>query len=135
MAFNPQQIFPLDLNPNKAIGVNIPFNTPAVFSQNYLTKDSIKNNLINFFLTNPGDRYLNPNFGGGLRNFLFENLVNNNTAFLEEDITSKISSFFPNVRVNSLDIFKIEDQSSIKINLSYSIVNTNIVDNLEIEFE
>jgi uncharacterized protein len=135
MAFNPQQIFPLDLNPNKAIGVNIPFNTPAVFSQNYLTKDSIKNNLINFFLTNPGDRYLNPNFGGGLRNFLFENLVNNNTAFLEEDITSKISSFFPNVRVNSLDIFKIEDQNSIKINLSYNIINTNIVDNLEIEFE
>jgi hypothetical protein len=39
------------------------------------------------------------------------------------------------VRVNSLDIFKIEDQNSIKINLSYNIINTNIVDNLEIEFE
>jgi hypothetical protein len=42
MAFNPQQIFPIDLNPNKAIGVNLPFNGPAVFIQIILTKDAIK---------------------------------------------------------------------------------------------
>jgi phage baseplate assembly protein W len=135
MAFNPQQIFPLDLNPNKAIGVNIPFNGPVAFTSNYLTKDSIKNNLINFFLTNPGERYLNPNFGGGLKNFIFENILNDSTDFLIEDITNKISTFFPNVNINSLNISKVDDQNNIKIDLSYNIINTNITDNLEIEFE
>jgi hypothetical protein len=49
MAFNPQQIAPIDLNPNLAVGVNLPFKGSAVFISNYQTKDAIKNNLINFF--------------------------------------------------------------------------------------
>ena len=60
MAFNPQQISPIDFNPSAAVGVDLPFNGNAVFKSNYQTKDAIKNNLINFFLTNPGDRFLNP---------------------------------------------------------------------------
>jgi len=31
MAFNPQQIYPIDLNASKAVGVNIPFSGDAVF--------------------------------------------------------------------------------------------------------
>ena len=72
MAFNPQYIDPNDLNPNIALGINIPFNNPAVFTSTYTTQEAIKNNLLNFFLTNPGEIPLNPSFGGGLRSFLFE---------------------------------------------------------------
>jgi phage baseplate assembly protein W len=86
MAFNPQQIYPIDLNASKAVGVDSPFNGNAVFKSNYLTKDAIKNNLINFFLTNPGERYLNPTFGGGLRAFIFEQITSDNLDFLRENI-------------------------------------------------
>jgi phage baseplate assembly protein W len=134
MAFNPQQIFPIDLNPNKAVGVDIPFNGPAVFKSNYLTKDAIKNNLINFFLTNPGERYLNPTFGGGLRAFIFEQITAENTEFLLEDISEKIVLYFPNIKIESLNVIGLEDQNELKVELSYSIINTNITDNLEIEF-
>jgi phage baseplate assembly protein W len=133
MAFNPQQIFPLDLNPSKAIGVNIPFNGSAVFTSNYFTKDSIKNNLINFFLTNPGERYMNPTFGGGLRAFIFEQFTSGNLEFLFEDISNKISLYFPNVNVENLEIFQVNDSNSLKIELYYNIINTNITDNIEIE--
>ncbi len=71
MAFDAQQIYPQDLDVNQAIGINLPLNGNAVFTSNYQTRDAIKNNLINFFLTNPGERYLNPEFGGGLREFIF----------------------------------------------------------------
>ena len=54
MAFSPQQIAPIDFDASVAVGVNIPFSGNAVFISNYQTKDAIKNNLINFFLTNPG---------------------------------------------------------------------------------
>ena len=37
MPFNPQQINPIDLNPNVAVGVNLPLNGPSVFTPNYLT--------------------------------------------------------------------------------------------------
>jgi phage baseplate assembly protein W len=134
MAFNSQQIYPIDLNPSKAVGVDIPFNGPAVFKSNYLTKDAIKNNLINFFLTNPGERYLSPSFGGGLRAFIFEQISTANTESLLEDVGEKIAIYFPSIKVESLNVIGIEDQNTIKIELSYSIINTNITDNLEIEF-
>jgi phage baseplate assembly protein W len=134
MAFNPQQINPLDLNPNKGIGVNIPFNAPGVFSLNYLTKDAIKNNLINFFLTNPGERYMNPSFGGGLRAFIFEQIVENNIEGIQKNIESKIEDYFPLVLVQSVNIIKNEDTNSIIIEIKYSIANSNINDNLVIEF-
>tara|TARA_Y100000385_G_C13094166_1_gene640281 strand:+ start:3025 stop:3429 length:405 start_codon:yes stop_codon:yes gene_type:complete len=134
MAFNPTQISPIDFNPSSAVGVDIPFNGPAVFKSNYQTKDAIKNNLINFFLTNPGDRFLNPSFGGGLRDFVFTQISNDNLDFLKEDISDKLESFFPNIIITSLDIFRKDDINSININLNYEIFNTNITDELNIEF-
>ena len=75
MAFGAQQIYPIDFNKSAAVGVDIPFNAPGVFRSNYTTSAAIKNNLINYFLTNPGERPLNPTFGGGLRAFIFEQIT------------------------------------------------------------
>ena len=133
MAFNPQQIYPIDLNASKAVGVDIPFNGPAVFKSNYLTKDAIKNNLINFFLTNPGERYLNPLFGAGLRAFIFEQITNDNLDFLREDINSKLNTYFPNMIINDLIVSGQVATNQVTVTLNYSIVNTNITDNLEIQ--
>ena len=134
MAFNPQQIFPIDQNESAAVGVGIPFNGSAVFKSNFQTQDAIKNNLINFFLTNPGDRFLNPTFGGGLRDFLFTQITNGNINFLEQDITSKISKFFPNIQVEELKVLREDDENKIKIELNYKVLRTNITDEIEIEF-
>ena len=70
----PVQVFVNDLKPNVGVGIEIPFNKPGVIIVNYQTKEAIKNNLINFFLTNKGERFMNPNFGGGLKDFIFEQL-------------------------------------------------------------
>ena len=66
MAFGAQKIFPIDTKPGTAVGVAIPFTAPGVFYSTYTTKDAVRNNLINFFLTNPPERYLNPTFGSGI---------------------------------------------------------------------
>lgn len=134
MAFNPQQIYPIDLNASKAVGVDVPFNGDAVFKSNYLTKDAIKNNLINFFLTNPGERYLNPTFGGGLRAFIFEQITSDNLDFLRENINDKLTIYFPNINVVDLIVSGQIDNNRINVTLSYSVINTNITDNLEIQF-
>jgi phage baseplate assembly protein W len=134
MAFNPQQIYPIDLNANAAVGVNLPFNGPSVFTPNFLTQEAIKNNLINFFLTNPGERPLNPTFGGGLRAFIFEQITTDNLDFLREDINNKISLFFPNINVDDLIVTGQMDSNQITVTLKYSVINTNITDTLEIGF-
>lgn len=126
MPFNPQQINPIDLNPNVAVGVNLPLNGSSVFTPNYLTSQAVQNNLINYFLTNPGELPLNPTFGGGLRAFLFEQISEGTLIGLESKINSNIASVFPNVIVNSLEILQDPDNNTLTVQLKYSVANSNI---------
>jgi len=134
MAFEAQQIFPIDFNKSAAVGVDIPFSSPGIFKPNYTTKEATKNNLINYFLTNPGERPLNPTFGGGLRAFIFEQIADDNLDFLEDEISSNLDLFFPNINIDDLNILQKEDNNTINVSLNYSIINTNINDTLEIDF-
>jgi len=134
MAFSPQQIAPIDFDASTAVGVNLPLSGPAVFISNYQTKDAIKNNLINFFLTNPGERPLNPLFGGGLRIFIFEQITLDNLSSLREDVNDKLQIYFPNIIVESLTVTGDNDSNQINVTLKYSVLNTNINDTLKIEF-
>ena len=74
MAFGAVQKFPNDTRPRVGIGVDIPFSAGGVFTPNYTTQEAIKNNIVNFFLTNPGERPGNPQFGGGLRSYIFSQI-------------------------------------------------------------
>ena len=134
MAFGAKQIFPNDLRPRVAIGVNLPFNGAGVFVLNYTTKDAIKNNLINYFLTNPGERPANPTFGAGLRAYIFSQIESNNLDFIKEDIQQKLGSNFPNIAVNSVEVLGQEDYNTINIIIKYSVVNTGINDELQLTF-
>ena len=133
MPFNEQQISPIDFNNSAAVGVDVPFNGNAVFKSNFQTQNAIKNNLINYFLTNPGDYFLNPTFGGGLRNFLFEQINDGNVDFLKEDISSKITEFFPNIILTSLNVSQNIDFNSLIVDISYQVANTNINDNITLD--
>ena len=134
MAFGAKQIFPNDLRPRVAIGVNLPLNGNAVFISNYQTKDSIKSNLINYFLTNPGERPANPTFGAGLRQYVFSQIDNGNLEFIKEDIQQKLGSNFPNVSVSSVEVLGQEDYNTINIVIKYSVINTGINDELQLTF-
>jgi phage baseplate assembly protein W len=134
MAFGAKKIFPLDTKPSVGIGVAIPFNAPGVFRTTYTTQESIKYNLINFFLTNQPERYLNPLFGGNLRKFVFEQIAENNLSSLKINIQSQLNTFFPNIIVEKLDIIPISDYNTVEIDLYYSIQNTGINDNIQITF-
>jgi phage baseplate assembly protein W len=109
-------------------------NGNAVFDPNYETRNAIKVNLINFLLTNPGERPDNPEFGGGLREFIFTQIQSDNLEFLREDVQNKISNNFPNVSIENLNVLSNSDNNEITVEISYSIPNTNINDQLELNF-
>ena len=134
MAFNAQQISPIDFNKSAAVGVDIPFSEKGIFKSNYTTAAAIKNNLINYFLTNQGERPLNPNFGAGLRAFIFQQINDDNLDFLQEEISSNLTQFFPNINIDNIKIGRQEDQNTISVSLNYSIINTGISDNITLDF-
>jgi phage baseplate assembly protein W len=135
MTFGAKKIFPIDTQPGTAVGVIIPFNAPAVFYSTYTTKDAVRNNLLNYFLTNKTERYLNPSFGADLRAFIFEQITDGNLEGLKQDIQSQISLYFPNVIVVSLEILSNNDNNEITVVLKYNIVDTGISDQLQITFQ
>lgn len=134
MAFGAKKIFPNDLRPRVAIGFDLPINGNAAFTPNYQTKDAVKANLINYFLTNPGERPGNPSFGAGLRKYIFTQISNDNLDFLVEDIQQKLSNNFPNIVVGAVDVFQQPEYNTIIVQIKYSIVETGINDELELSF-
>jgi len=135
MAYNVQRINPLDLQPRKAVGVALPFQGRAVFNSTYTTKDATKANLVNFFLTGQNERVFNIDFGAGLRNFLFEAITEDKLEEITERIKNALKLYFPQVQVNSLKIQAEPDQNFISFELKYSVRETNITDEITINFE
>lgn len=133
MAFILPSKFPVDTLPDVAIGVSVPFSGGAVFNQTYITKDQVKSNLINFFLTNKGERYFNPGFGGNLRATIFEAISNNTLSELESQLKDQLSILFPRVKIKTLQVNSLPDQNLINITLSYSVLNQSI-DDIQINF-
>jgi phage baseplate assembly protein W len=132
MAFNSRKIFPLDTKPSVAIGVSVPYNGDAVFNSTFLTKDAIKANLFNFFLTNKKERFMNSRFGFNLRAFLFEQITSGNTEHLQQDIQSIISQRFKSVKLLDLEIDQNMDDNSLNIKIFYNIVNSDQTETLEL---
>jgi phage baseplate assembly protein W len=134
MAFGATRIFPNDLRPRVAIGIDLPLNGPVAFIPNYQTKDSIRNNLFNYLLTNPGERILNPTFGGGLRTYIFTQIETDKFEFIRDDLQDKIGSNFPDIKLNNVEVLQSVNENTIQILIDYSIPNTNVNDTLELNF-
>ena len=135
MAFGAIRKFPNDTRPHVGIGVDIPFSAGGVFTPNYTTREAIKNNLVNYFLTNPGERPANPLFGGGLRGFIFQQMADENLDFLKEDIGNKLSTFFPDVIVDNVSVVGNYDNNEVVVNIKYAVSNTGIEDELNLSFQ
>jgi len=130
MAFEVRKINPLDLQPRKAVGINLPFSSKTAFSSNYQTKDAIKNNLINYFLTGRNERYLNPLFGFGLRSELFENITETKLDALDAKAREALRVYFPKVLPREIKLTSDPDMNTVGFYLAYSIADTGIDDEL-----
>lgn len=127
-----QSQYPLDLEERKAIGFGFPLNGDAVFVPTYFTRDQIKANLVNYLLTNKGERVFNPNFGANLRTLLFDQIDDLTTDSLRDIIQQDISRFFPNVVIQEISFNNIPDNNTINFTLTYSIVLFGIQDSINI---
>ena len=135
MPFEVKKIDPLDLQPRKAVGINLPFSGKAVFNSNYQTRDAIKTNLINYFLTFKGERYLNPTFGNGLQKLLFDQLTEDKVKVIDSEIKKDLSFYFPKVIASDISTIGIPDTNTVQFTLKYSVADTNIEDEVVINFE
>jgi phage baseplate assembly protein W len=137
MAYRVINTDPLELDYKLAIGVKLPFvgagSTPgsdAVFNPTFTTTEQIRSDLINWTLTNKGERILNPNYGSDLRRYLFSNITQESSDInlglndLQKSLTSGIQLNFPNVNVKEVNITPDYDVNTVNIKISYSFMNS-----------
>jgi phage baseplate assembly protein W len=120
---------PQDVGQKRGIGISVLFNNGAnVFTQTFTTKDQVKSNLINYILTNKGERLFNPTFGVDLRASLF----NPDSSFdgIAASLEQEIYAYVPNIIIRNIAIKKFSDENAVNIILDYSINNQD--DNLVI---
>jgi len=127
-----QSKYPIDSIARRAVGFSLPFNGPAVFNPTFTTREQTKSNLINYLLTNRGERVFRPSFGADLRTLLFENILDLTTDELKERIQSDINLYFPQVIVAQIIFNNQPDNNSINFTLVYDIVNFGITDEINI---
>jgi phage baseplate assembly protein W len=132
-------IHPLDLPQNEqvAIGVTLPFDGAAVFNPSYTTKVQIKSNLLNLLMTNPGERFMNPSFGVGVRKFLFENIIDRDE--LRAKISDGVAKYIPQIQLTNLVMGRESMETTpeihmFKIHIAYKILRENSMDAVEVNF-
>jgi hypothetical protein len=55
-------------------------------------------------------------------------------SFLLEDISLKVRNYFPNIQIEDLNVSRNENNNEISINFTYTVINTNIQDEINISF-
>tara|TARA_R100000388_G_C7221828_1_gene149425 strand:+ start:419 stop:811 length:393 start_codon:yes stop_codon:yes gene_type:complete len=97
------------------------------------TKEVIKFHIKNLFLTNPGERISKPQYGIGIRRYLFENISQGLLNNLEDVVLDQIQLYMPYIRVEESAINDFPEENKISISLRYTILETAEKDVLTFE--
>jgi len=116
----------------KEIGIGITFQENSVFTSTITTPQQVKNQLINYILTNPGERFFNPAFGSGIRALLFEQSVDLDS--LSDTLRDNIERYVQNINVKEVNVTAGES-NDINISITYSVLNITDTINVTITNE
>ena len=128
-------VFPTPGSGSVVLGFSLPMSGRAVFNPTYTTREVVKTNLINWLLTNRGERVFRPNFGADLRALLWEGINDGTTSALEDRIKDNITSNFPTVKIKKINFDNQTDRNTINFILDYEVHNIGETDQINIELQ
>lgn len=106
------------------------------YEMNKTYVEMIKQNLKMLILTAPGERIMEPFFGVGLRNYLFENNVELTRNKISSSIIEQVNTYMPFVEILNIDIVSdIQSgisENGIYLNLNFRIVPLDFLASIEI---
>jgi phage baseplate assembly protein W len=92
----------------------------------------IKQNLKMLILTSQGERIMEPEFGVGIRNFLFENFNDMTYNAINQKIRKQTGMFMPAIKILEVGFAGSDlDRNLLGIQVFYSVPDIGITDLLE----
>jgi uncharacterized protein len=118
----------LDISSKKTVIAGWPSTIPAdndiQISKDY---EAISNSLTNLFNTIPGQRFLFPEYGLDLRQFLFSPINESTARIISSKITNTIKKYEPRVQVTNISVTPQPDNNlyTIILIINIPILNTS----------
>lgn len=86
-----------------------------------INERAIKNSLRNLLTTKPGQRFLFPEYGVELEEFLFEAITQENGQLIGEKIVTAIKQYEPRIRVQTCQVVASPDENQYDITIIISM--------------
>lgn len=110
-----------------AIGISLPIQiTNTAFTQTFQTSEQVKSNIKNLLLTKKGERILQPEFGSGLQELLFEPNVDDFEGRIEDTINESLEQWLPYVTAEEILVDSsntLRDNNRINVSVKFRIGN------------
>ncbi len=116
----------------KLIGISpkIPLiydSTDGPYQLNKNLKQTINQNLKMLVLTSPGERVMVPEFGVGLRRFLFEHIGEDTFSNLADRIVEQTNLYLPIVNIEKINFITSDENSTLGLNEVQISIKYNIL--------
>ena len=112
------------------VGIDYPFHkslgVEGWFKSTETTIEAVKNNIKMLLMTNKGERFMQPNLGLNLRQYMFEQFTDELRITIENEIVDTFKFWLPFVQLRDL-VIKMEETDAIgknklKISVLFNIV-------------
>jgi phage baseplate assembly protein W len=108
-----------------AIGITLPIQiTNTAFAQSFTTREQVSSNIKNLLLTKKGERILQPEFGSGLQELLFDFNNDELPTKIEDTITEALEQWLPYVTIDSIDVEQtdyLKDRNRANVSIKFKI--------------
>jgi hypothetical protein len=110
-----------------AIGITLPIQiTNTAFNQSFTTREQVSSNIKNLLLTKKGERLMQPEFGSGLQEILFEPIDEDTQLRIENEIEKTMSRWLPYIAIDEINVDisdNLRDNNTINVSLSFSVAD------------
>lgn len=119
---------------NYAYGFEFPTNSGTLFKPTYSSFEAAKSNLRNLLLTAKGERVMQPEFGTGLHELLFEQMDDVEfEAKIQKVITESVNFWLPYINIDEINIEltnEMKDRNQVGMDIKFSIGDNIQTDNV-----
>ena len=120
-------------------GITLPIThgPQGYFNQSYSILEQVKSNMNLLLRTKKGERRMNPDFGSGLWNVLFENYTDDISPIIKDTIRKDVSRWMSYVNIEDIQVntndTEYKDKYTVGVTVSFTIPSIGITDTQTLE--
>ena len=129
-----------DQDSRVSVGIDFPFGRVSggdgYFATTKTTIEAVKTNIKFLLQTNQGERLFQPSLGMNLKQLLFEQMTEDLSIQIENDIVDVFQRWLPFVDLRNIEVNRRDDINQVTINIEFNINRTpNATESVQVTFD